>query len=82
MLEQFDRPMLGVTLEAMGGAVLSEKVHQGSRHLLGSPPGLVPFLGMPVAAIDGEEPLQLHRQLTAGGRPGLGRSAPCGGSGR
>ena len=82
VLQQFDRPLLGVTVEALGGAVLGKQMDQGRRHLLGRAPGFVAFLGMPVASIDGQEPLQLLRQLTAGGRPGLGRSTPRGGSGR
>jgi hypothetical protein len=82
MLQQFDRPRLGVAIQALGWAVLGQQMHQRRRQLLGRPPGLVTFEGVPVAAIDGQEPLQVLRQFTAAGRPALGRSAPRGGSGR
>lgn len=82
MLEQFDRPSLGITLKALGRALLREQMHQGCSHLLSRSPGLVPLLGMPVSAVDGQQPLELLRQLAAGIRPGLGGSAPWGGSGR
>lgn len=82
MFEQFDRPSLGITLKALGRALLREQMHQGCSHLLSRAPGLVTLQGMPVTAVDGQQPLELLGQLAAGVRPGLRGSAPRGGSGR
>jgi len=71
MLQEGDRPGLGVTTGLVGSTVFSGQLHEGGGDLLGTAAGFLPLLGMPVALLNGQQSVQGFGKLAAAFRPGL-----------
>lgn len=80
VLEQVDRPLLGITAAAVGRAVVAKQVDKGGGDLFGGATRFLTLQGMPVTAVDRQPALQILRKAAAVLGPAGGRCAlGCGG---
>ncbi len=81
LLQQGDRPGLSLAAQLLRRAVITDQLHESRGNLLGPAAGLLPLVGVPVALLDHQQPMQGLGQLAAAVRPGAARRSRIIGTG-